>query len=248
MLSTKSFGIEAAKVAAEGLSGITRTLSKADLSDVIGGRAENEALEVLSILSSSLGSSNLTELDLSNNALGEKGLRACQDLFKTQKSLKKLTLHNIGCSADACLALEELTGGMDLEGLFLYNNMSGDEGGKTIGRMLEKMPSIKHFQMASSRVQKDGFLNLLNALSGVICKYYLLTLNLYLGAKELVELDLNDNPATKESVPGFLKLLETQTKLKSLNLSDTGLEDEGIMKLTTKLIKNSNLEVKRIFT
>lgn len=155
-------------MAAEGLSRIAGTLSKADLSDVIGGRAEHEALEVLTILSSSFGSSNLTELDLSNNALGEKGLRACQDLFKTQKGLKKLTLHNIGCSADTCLTLEEFTEGMDLQGLFLYNNMSGDEGGKTIGRIMEKMPSIKHFQMASSRVQKDGFLNLMNSLSGEI--------------------------------------------------------------------------------
>lgn len=64
----------------------------------------------------------------------------------------------------------------------------------------------------------------------------------------MLELDLNDNPATKESVPGLLKLLESQTKLRRLNLSDTGLEDEGIIKLTTKLIKNTNLEVNIVST
>eukprot|EP00210_Caulerpa_lentillifera_P006909 g6606.t1 len=228
VLSTKSFGVEAAQVAAFALLRISDCLKSVNLSDIISGRPESEALEVLELFSASLESAKLTELDLSHNAMGEKGLRACTKLFMSQPSLKKLTLHNIGCSADACLALEELTGVMSLHGLFLYNNMSGDEGGKSIGRILAKMPDIKCFQMASSRVQRDGILNLCEGLSN---------------AKELLELDLNDNPGTIEIVPGLVKLLECQPKLRKLNLSDTGLEDEGIIILANTLAKNNNIEV-----
>ena len=43
-----------------------------------------EALAALRILSSALGKLDLKRLNLSDNALGEKGLRACKDAFQNQ--------------------------------------------------------------------------------------------------------------------------------------------------------------------
>ena len=54
------------------------------MSDVIAGRPESEAIAALQILSKALGTLKLQRLDLSDNALGEKGLRACAESFANQ--------------------------------------------------------------------------------------------------------------------------------------------------------------------
>ena len=53
-LSTKSFGTEAAGVAADAIANCAASLTHADLSDVIAGRPEAEALAALRILSNAL--------------------------------------------------------------------------------------------------------------------------------------------------------------------------------------------------
>ena len=50
-------------------------------------RPEVEALAALRILSSALGKLDLKRLNLSDNALGEKGLRACKDAFQNQVAI-----------------------------------------------------------------------------------------------------------------------------------------------------------------
>ena len=87
-LSTKSFGSSdgSALTAARALEAHAHSLEDVDLSDVIAGRPEREALAALDILSKALGKLNLRRLDLSDNALGEKGLRACSAAFQNQVS------------------------------------------------------------------------------------------------------------------------------------------------------------------
>ena len=53
-LSTKSFGQDAAEVASEAIGNIARSLVHADMSDVIAGRPEAEALDALRIMSNAL--------------------------------------------------------------------------------------------------------------------------------------------------------------------------------------------------
>lgn len=53
-LSTKSFGRDAAEVASEAIANIARSLVHADMSDVIAGRPEAEALDALRIMSNAL--------------------------------------------------------------------------------------------------------------------------------------------------------------------------------------------------
>lgn len=136
--STKSFGVDAAHVAARAIENVAATLEDADMSDIIAGRpggalrqaphgadpwlghcfhsrgavlsprwllhtavghppptrlpalpwwpaaAEDEALAALRIISAALGRARLRHLNLSDNALGEKGIRACADAFSEQ--------------------------------------------------------------------------------------------------------------------------------------------------------------------
>lgn len=53
-LSTKSFGRDAAEVAAEAMTNVAKSLVDADMSDIIAGRPEAEALEALRIVSAAL--------------------------------------------------------------------------------------------------------------------------------------------------------------------------------------------------
>jgi Ran GTPase-activating protein (RanGAP) involved in mRNA processing and transport len=79
-LSNKSFDNGAAEKVAEyvrSLEGVT----VADISDIIAGRPEDEALRTLSIICSSLKKFKLIEVNLSDNALGAKGVDACKDIL-----------------------------------------------------------------------------------------------------------------------------------------------------------------------
>lgn len=83
-LSTKSFGIEAAEVAARAIENVAESLTHADISDIIAGRPEKEVLGALQIISRSLAKAKLKALDLSDNALGQKGISACTQAFAQQ--------------------------------------------------------------------------------------------------------------------------------------------------------------------
>lgn len=82
--STKSFGTEAAAVAAKAIENVSESLTHADISDIIAGRPEKEVLGALEIISKSLAKAKLKLLDLSDNALGQKGILACAAAYKDQ--------------------------------------------------------------------------------------------------------------------------------------------------------------------
>jgi Ran GTPase-activating protein (RanGAP) involved in mRNA processing and transport len=51
------------------------------------GRPEDEALDALRIISAALAGAKLKRLNLSDNALGEKGVRACASVLTAQVGL-----------------------------------------------------------------------------------------------------------------------------------------------------------------
>ncbi|KAL4309344.1 hypothetical protein GQ457_01G051490 [Hibiscus cannabinus] len=83
-ISNISFGSDAANVAASILPSVKDQLTEVDLLNFIAGRPESEALEVMNIFSSALEGCHLRYLNLSNNVLGEKGVRAFGVLLKSQ--------------------------------------------------------------------------------------------------------------------------------------------------------------------
>nr|GEY41971.1 hypothetical protein [Tanacetum cinerariifolium] len=95
---------DAAQVAAFILFSFNKQLSEIDLSDFISGRPEAEALEVMTLFSEPLKHSDLRYLNLSNNALGEKGVRAFGQLLASQGKLEELYLMNDGISEEAAKA------------------------------------------------------------------------------------------------------------------------------------------------
>jgi Ran GTPase-activating protein 1 len=132
-LSNKSFSSEAALCISKHLLTF-KNIEIADISDIIAGRAEEDALLTLKTICDSILGDKLIELNVSDNALGSKGVTACKSLF-TRKSLKRLYACNNGLSADACVLVAELlleSGCPELTTLHFYNNMSGDGGAAAI--------------------------------------------------------------------------------------------------------------------
>lgn len=222
--STKSFGVDAAEVAAKAIKNVAVTLTHADMSDIIAGRPEDEALAALRIISEALSSAKLKHVDLSDNALGEKGIRACAAAFSRQESLESIAFQNVGCSVHGCAAVEELLQRTaSLKKLHLLNNMSGDEGAVSIAKVLSRSPAMEDFKMASSRVGAEGGTALAKALAAS-------------GGSSLISLDIHDNPMTEAIAEHVGAVLQRHTALKRLNVNDTCLCDGGVAKIAEALI------------
>jgi len=220
--STKSFGVEAAEVAARAIRNVSSTLIDADMSDIIAGRPEDEALAALRIISDALSTARLRHLNLSDNALGEKGIRAFAASFQHQHALESIAFQNIGCSVHGCAAVDELLQcTRSLKRLHLLNNMSGDEGATRIANVLSRCPAMEDFKMASSRVGGAGGIALAIALA--------------VGGTNLLSLDIHDNPMTSEIAEELGHLLHKHPKIKRLNLNDTCLGDDGVATVAAAL-------------
>lgn len=211
--SNRSFGLGAARVAEPILASLKDQLKVVDLSDFIAGRPEAEALEVMNVFSAALEGSVLKSLDLSNNALGEKGVRAFGALLKSQKSLEELYLMNDGISEEAARAVCELVPSTEkLRVLHFHNNMTGDEGAIAISEVVKRSPLLEDFRCSSTRVGSEGGVALSEALKG--CSH-------------LKKLDLRDNMFGIEGGVALADALSKHANLKEAYLSYLNLEDKG---------------------
>ncbi|KAG5587124.1 hypothetical protein H5410_047558 [Solanum commersonii] len=228
--SNRSFGVDAAKIAGPILSSLKDQLTEVDLSDFVAGRPEEEALEVMEIFSSALDACDLRYLDLSNNALGEKGIRAFGALLKSQKNLEELYLMNDGISEEAAQAVCELIPSTDkLRILHFHNNMTGDEGALAISKLVKHSPALEDFRCSSTRVGSEGGVALSQALGE---------------CRNLKKVDLRDNMFGVEAGIALSNVLSIFSGLTEIYLSYLNLEDEGSIALANVLKESApSLEV-----
>lgn len=228
--SNRSFGFGAARVAEPILASLKNQLKEVDLSDFIAGRPEAEALEVINIFAAALEGSVLRFLDLSNNALGEKGVRAFGALLKSQSCLEELYLMNDGISEEAAQAVRELIPSTEkLRILHFHNNMTGNEGAFAISEVVKRSPLLEDFRCSSTRVDSEGGVALCEALE--TCTH-------------LKKLDLRDNMFGVEGGIALSKALSKHENLKEIYLSYLNLEDEGAVALANVLKESApSLEI-----
>ncbi|KAL7144673.1 hypothetical protein ABFS83_07G028600 [Erythranthe nasuta] len=219
--SNRSFGLGAAHVAGPILASIKNQLKEVDLSDFVAGRPEAEALDVMNIFSEALEGSKLTCLNLSDNALGEKGVRAFGKLLKSQNSLEELYLMNDGISKEAAQAVCELVTFTDkLRVLHFHNNMTGDEGAIAISEILNRCPLLEDFRCSSTRVGSEGGVALTEALAQ---------------CKSLKKLDLRDNMFGVEAGLKLSEALYKHAYITEIYLSYLNLEDDGAIAIANAL-------------
>mmetsp|Transcript_22072 Transcript_22072/g.21330 ORF Transcript_22072/g.21330 Transcript_22072/m.21330 type:complete len:491 (-) Transcript_22072:355-1827(-) len=213
-LSNKSFSSEAAIAISSRLIAF-KGVEIADISDIIAGRPEEDALLTLKTICDSIVGNDLIELNVSDNALGSKGVTACQSVIIC-KTLQRLYFCNNGMSADACVLISELLlegGCPPLTALHFYNNMSGAGGAVAIAEIVKACPSLNDFRFSATRTDKEGCLSIAQAL---------LTL------KSLKTLDLQDNSFSGKAGSLLAESLRGQPLLVYLNLRDAGLGADGI--------------------
>nr|VDD33226.1 unnamed protein product [Brassica oleracea] len=219
--SNRSFGLGAARVAEPILASLKDQLKVVDLSDFVAGRPEVEALEVMNIFSSALEGSVLSSLNLSDNALGEKGVRAFGTLLKSLSSLEELYLMNDGISKEAAQAVSELIPSTEkLRVLHFHNNMTGDEGAVAISEVVKRSPLLENFRCSSTRVGEGGGIALSEALENCTL---------------MEKLDLRDNMFGTEAGVSLSKTLSRFKHLAEVYLSYLNLEDEGAIAIANAL-------------
>ncbi|GAB2281246.1 RAN GTPase-activating protein 2 [Dionaea muscipula] len=224
-LSNKSFGIDAANVVGPILSLLKSQLKEVDLSDIVAGRSEAEALDVMNIFSTALEGCDLRYLNLSDNALGEKGVRAFGSLLKSQRNLEELYLMNDGISGEAARAVNELIPSTEkLRVLHFHNNMTGDDGALAISEIVKRSPLLEDFRCSSTRIGSEG---------GVAIAWSLAA------CTSLRRLDLRDNMFGVEAGLCLSKTFHGLANLTDANLSYLILEDEGAKAIAIALQKSA---------
>ncbi|KAL4125419.1 hypothetical protein PRIC2_009004 [Phytophthora ramorum] len=236
-LRNKSYTLEAARVIAALFSrlearGAFAQLTSVDFADMIAGRPEDEALQVLATLCDALGGiKTLTRIDLSDNALGEKGVRACFGLLQRQEKLRHVFFCNNGISAAAAGVIADevlLFRGLDaptkLETFHFYNNMSGDGGAVALAKLLPLSPALKDLRFSATRAQRDGSLAFATALASL---------------KKLEKLDLSDNTFKAQGGQAIARAVKSMPYLVEINLRDAAIEDDGVVAIANALHESS---------
>ncbi|KAK6130354.1 hypothetical protein DH2020_035911 [Rehmannia glutinosa] len=261
--SNRSFGLGAAHVAGPILASIKNQLKEVDLSDFVAGRPEAEALDVMNIFSEALECSNLKYLNISDNALGEKGVRAFGKLLRSQSNLEELYLMNDGISKEAAQAVCELVPSTEvLRVLQFHNNMTGDEGAIAISEILMRCPLGIALSEALAKCRNLKKIDLRDNMFGVeagvklsealykhehLTEIYLSYLNLeddgaiaiadaLKDSAPLLEvLEMAGNDITAEAAPSLYDCIYRKKRLVKLNLSENELKDEGAIQISKAL-------------
>jgi len=218
-LGTKSFGREEAAAAAEIIQSLPN-LETVNFSDIISGRETSVGLEALKTLCEALPLANVKTLNLSDNAIGERGIRVLDKTFRTiSPTIESLSFRNNGLSG---LSLELLAQYLEqpssLRELHFHSNMSDSHGAISLAPVFQKLGGVSDkpfvFSMTSCRVKPEVIVSICKSLEHV--------------SDRLESLDLSDSMMGKDGGAALAKLLRKCTKLKRLVLCDPGLENADI--------------------
>lgn len=225
-LSGKSFGLEAAEVVGEALARVTG-VTVLDFSDVMSGRSFDDACVILARLTAPAACWPLVELNLSDNALGSAGVRACRAAMENKPQLARVYLNNDGLEHDAGDLLRDLflanATPSVLTTFHIYNNLLKDAGAISLAPLFAKSPALTDLRLATTRVSEDGCRAVVQALVD--------------GAQQFTHLDLSDNSMGADVVKLLARRVVARQKgAVKLQLSDVSGE-EGIRSLLTALTR-----------
>lgn len=102
-----------------------------------------------------------------------------------------------------------------LEVFHFHNNMTGEDGAKSVARIVAACSKLKDFRFSTTRSQRAGCLHIAQALES-------------LPNTSFTSLDLSDNSFGGECSEPINNFLARQTQLEHLILRDSGLEREGV--------------------
>jgi Ran GTPase-activating protein 1 len=234
VLSTWGFSEESARVVADALRKLP-SLKSAVLADIIAGRPEAEGLAVYRALGEALqGMVDIEEIDLSDNAVGTKGVEACRPFLSGRQNLRRLYFSNCGISAEALRSVADILlhkTPTELRVVHFHNNMSGGGGAAALADVVAASPHLEDLRFSSSRGTRDGGEPLVRALAAC--------------AGSIRSVNLHDNLFSVATAVQLGSTLRSLRGLVVLNVGDTLLKDEGVAALVSGLVRGcaSSLEV-----
>ena len=253
-LTDKSYTSSAATLIAEFLTSteifspcIAAGIQIANLADIIASRMEEEGLEVLQILSNAFQTSRLIEVDLSDNAMGSKGVTACEMVLggiSVATSLQKLSLCNNGLSESTMEEVAELLTSTSTRGeesqsqsciatrlskLHFFNNMSGNNGCTSFQKIMRMCTDqLTDVRFSGTRAGAEGSAHIASTLSELAACGKL---------NHITRLDLADN-SFGACYQDLANALTQCSKLQYLDLHDCCLGDDGIVMVCNALIES----------
>eukprot|EP00555_Chaetoceros_dichaeta_P011421 CAMPEP_0198259400 /NCGR_PEP_ID=MMETSP1447-20131203/8614_1 /TAXON_ID=420782 /ORGANISM="Chaetoceros dichaeta, Strain CCMP1751" /LENGTH=485 /DNA_ID=CAMNT_0043946789 /DNA_START=130 /DNA_END=1587 /DNA_ORIENTATION=- len=251
VLADKSYTYEAAMEISTFLTSTTEFdpsiasgITVADVSDVIASRMETEGLQVLTSISNAFLSSKLIEVNLSDNAMGSKGITACANLLggAASISMERLSLCNNGLSEASMGEIAEILTKSDdgsciaarLTKIHFYNNMSGDGGCTSFGKILDNCSSrLEDIRFSGTRAGAGGSKVVAEALEALASSNDGSSTN---KLANLTRLDLADNSFGSCGTT-LAKGLSQCTSLVHLNLKDCILSEAGMRSVCSALIE-----------
>ncbi|XP_067272609.1 ribonuclease inhibitor-like [Pseudorasbora parva] len=180
--------------------------------------------------------SNLIELDLSENKLGNTGMeKICPLLENTWCRSEKLKLRNCGLTEKSCSALATvLRSNSSLKELDISNNNLQDSGVKKLKNGLENTNcTLEKFSLSDCNISEEGYKALASALRS--------------NPSHLIELDLTGNDPGQSGVKELTDLLQDQNcQLKTLRFLSPAADEacqyvRGIVGKNPLLMRELNL-------
>ncbi|XP_072133139.1 uncharacterized protein [Mobula birostris] len=200
-------------------------MQKLWLSDV--GLTANGAKDLISTLSKSR---SLKELSLSDNNLGDSGVKLVSAALRDSEcKIQKLWLWNVGLTDSGAGDLNAALGGNpSLTVLNLNNNKLEDSGVKLVSAVLKKSRcKLQELGLRDVGLTDSGAEDLASALST---------------NRSLMELNLNDNKLGDSGVKLVTAALKkANCKIQKLWLRDVGLTNRGAEDLASALSSNPSL-------
>lgn len=229
-LSGKSFGDDSAQVAADALQRASPTLTHLDLSDIIASRPEDEAKRTLGTIASGIAScKQLTYINLSDNALGAKGVQAVSELLAGQNKLEHLFFCNNGLAADAANLITNTlmeSSPTSLLTLHFHNNLLETPGAVALAPIIESSPKLTDFRFSSLRLARDGSVHICKAIKPCM-------------STTLRKLNLSDNAFGPEGATALADALRDAPFLTVLLIGDVLLGDEGVQLVCDALVEGA---------
>jgi Ran GTPase-activating protein (RanGAP) involved in mRNA processing and transport len=235
-LSCRQWNQDALDVIEPFLKEIAGTVQAVKFDDIIAGLMTDEGLSVTEKLADVFLEAKVTFVDLSDNAMGPRGLGRVGSLF-SNSHVEQLLLNNCGLGEESMVQLREyltLDGGRiakSLRKLELDRNMIGIGGAREVGELLPLCTNLEHFSYNGCRPSKEG--------TSFVCQgIHELSLarpDIALSYISLEDCSFGDGSEEEDGIIPFVKGLTNCTHLAYLNMRDGAIAADGMNLLVEAL-------------
>ncbi|KAK7015157.1 Ran GAP Rna1 [Paramarasmius palmivorus] len=249
ILTGNTLGVDAA----EGLGNVLRKMTKlkvAQLSSIFISRSIDEIPPALTFICNALlECKQLTEVDLSHNAFGQRSVDPVVPLLSDCLSLQVVKLANVGLNwqggqilAQALLTSAKKSKELDqpskLKCLVISRNLLKDGSASTWGEVIAAHPNLQRLDMLRTDLREDGIIAIASALAK---------------CRSLRHLNLCDNVianyGAKEGVRGWKVVadaIRAAEDLRYLDLSSCVLEKDGCDEIIAALGEQSYPRLRKV--